>query len=158
MDETSKKTALRMLPYGLYVLSAGRGEAAVAASVTWVMQTSFDPPLLALGIRTRTRLHEVLQSSGVLALSLLGTGQSEVASTYYRAHEGVGAPGAPGPWETVANGCPVLEAAPAWLEAQVVGALALGDHTTFVARITGAGVRRAAEILTTREAGTTYAG
>lgn len=47
MDADVKKTALRMIPYGLYVLTAENGEGrAAAATVNWVTQTSFDPPLV----------------------------------------------------------------------------------------------------------------
>ena len=52
MDADAKKTALRMIPYGIYVLTAeaGDGETA-AATVNWVTQTSFDPPLVVIGVK-----------------------------------------------------------------------------------------------------------
>ncbi len=49
MDAEMKKTALRMIPYGLYVLVAENEEGTVsAATVKWVTQASFEPPLVAL--------------------------------------------------------------------------------------------------------------
>ncbi len=50
MNEDSKKTALRMIPYGMYVLTtkSGQGEDVDAATVNWVTQTSFSPPLIAV--------------------------------------------------------------------------------------------------------------
>ena len=42
MDANAKKTALRMIPYGLYVLTAESKDGAVAAAaVNWVTQVSF---------------------------------------------------------------------------------------------------------------------
>jgi len=39
MNEDAKKTALRMIPYGLYVLTAeGKNGAVAAATVNWVTQ------------------------------------------------------------------------------------------------------------------------
>ncbi len=45
MDADAKKTTLRMIPYGLYVLTADDGKGTVgAATVNWVTQTAFAPP------------------------------------------------------------------------------------------------------------------
>jgi flavin reductase (DIM6/NTAB) family NADH-FMN oxidoreductase RutF len=50
MDANTKKTALRMIPYGLYVLTAkGQDDAVAAATVNWVTQASFAPPLVVVG-------------------------------------------------------------------------------------------------------------
>jgi len=50
MDPDTKKMALRMIPYGIYVLTAKGSDGSIAAAiVNWVTQTSFDPPLVAIG-------------------------------------------------------------------------------------------------------------
>ncbi len=42
MDEDAKKTALRMIPYGIYVLTGRTDSGEVtAATVNWVTQASF---------------------------------------------------------------------------------------------------------------------
>ena len=47
MDSDAKKAVLRMIPYGLYVLTADDGAGNVAAAtVNWVTQTAFAPPLV----------------------------------------------------------------------------------------------------------------
>ena len=48
MDADAKKTALRMIPYGLYVLTAENNGEIAAATVNWVTQCSFQPPLSSL--------------------------------------------------------------------------------------------------------------
>ena len=48
MNADAKKTALRMIPYGIYVLTAETADGvAAAATVNWVTQTSVAPPLIA---------------------------------------------------------------------------------------------------------------
>ena len=43
MDADTKKTALRMIPYGIYVLTAQAPDGTIAAAtVNWVTQTSFE--------------------------------------------------------------------------------------------------------------------
>ena len=45
MNEDAKKSALRMIPYGIYVLTAeGNAGSIAAATVNWVTQASFAPP------------------------------------------------------------------------------------------------------------------
>ena len=44
MDANEKKTALRMIPYGLYVLTAeDKGGRVAASTINWVTQASFEP-------------------------------------------------------------------------------------------------------------------
>ena len=41
MDDAAKKTALRMIPYGIYVMTAEAADGATAAAtVNWVTQTA----------------------------------------------------------------------------------------------------------------------
>jgi len=56
MDAGMKKTALRMIPYGLYVLTAENKNGEItAAAVNWVTQASFEPPLLVVGVKADSR-------------------------------------------------------------------------------------------------------
>ena len=57
MDEDKKKSTLRMIPYGLYVMTAKDGDDTVGAgTVNWVTQTSFDPTLVAIGVKVDSGL------------------------------------------------------------------------------------------------------
>ena len=49
MDPQAKKVALRAINYGLYVLTAKDGDELAAASVNWLSQASFEPPLIMVG-------------------------------------------------------------------------------------------------------------
>ncbi|MCZ6720005.1 MAG: flavin reductase family protein, partial [Proteobacteria bacterium] len=52
MDGDAKKIALRMIPYGIYVLTAEDSSGAIAAAtVNWVTQTAFEPPLIVVGVK-----------------------------------------------------------------------------------------------------------
>ena len=66
MDADAKKTALRMIPYGIYVLTSEGKDGKVAAStVNWVTQTAFQPPLVVVGVKAdsgRARNHQRLES------------------------------------------------------------------------------------------------
>ena len=44
MDPEVKKKALRMINYGMYVLTSKDGDQLDAATVNWVTHASFNPP------------------------------------------------------------------------------------------------------------------
>ena len=85
MDPNHKKIALRMIPYGLYVLAAETRDGRVsAATVNWVMQASFEPPLVAVGVKADSSAHQVIKESGGFALSVLGKGQQDIIKRVQR--------------------------------------------------------------------------
>ena len=85
MDETSKKTALRMIPYGIYVLTAKAGDGTIGtATVNWVTQTSFAPPLVAAAVKADFGAYAALKDSGHFVLNMLGKGQQGVAFTFFK--------------------------------------------------------------------------
>ena len=59
MDQDAKKTVLRMIPYGMYVLTTKSkdGNDVGAATVNWLTQTSFSPPLIAVGVKADSGAH-----------------------------------------------------------------------------------------------------
>ncbi|MFZ5492736.1 MAG: flavin reductase family protein [Pseudomonadota bacterium] len=143
MDEKHKKTALRMIPYGLYVLTGRAPDGQVAAAtVNWVTQASFAPPLLALGVKTDSGAHGIIKSSGRFALNILGKEQGGIAFAFFKPVEA-----APGllsgqPYRDGANGAPVLDAVPAYVECTLIDTIERGDHSVFVGEVTNAVVRQ----------------
>ncbi len=45
-----------MIPYGLYVLASRDGDNYGAGTINWVTQTSFKPPLVAMGVKKDSKL------------------------------------------------------------------------------------------------------
>src|SRR4051794_39211075 len=85
MDPNAKKTALRMIPYGLYVLTAADKEGEVAAAtVNWVTQASFTPPLVVVGVKADSGAHAVIKRSAAFALNVLGKGQQAAAFAFFK--------------------------------------------------------------------------
>ncbi len=141
MDANAKKTALRMIPYGLYVLTAQRADGSVAAAtVNWVTQASFAPPLVAVGVKTDSQAHAVIKETRAFALNVLGKGQQGVAFTFFKpaARDGQRISGEP--FRAGTTGAPVLERAPAFVECRLVDTVERGDHSIFVGEVVDAGV------------------
>src|SRR5271167_4418688 len=85
MDQDAKKTALRMIPYGIYVLTADDGSGNVAAAtVNWVTQTAFAPPLVVVGVKTDSGAYAVIKAAGKFALNMLGKDGKGLAFTFFK--------------------------------------------------------------------------
>ena len=146
MDEDAKKTALRMIPYGLYVLTAEDEDQNIsAATVNWVTQASFKPPLVAVGVKTDSQIHEIIKKSGIFALNVLGKGQLDIAFTFFKPAEREGQTIAGQPFRSGSTGAPVLENTPAFVECRMVDSIEAGDHSLFVAEVVDAGVSQEPE-------------
>lgn len=143
MDPEVKKKTLRLLTYGLYVLTTADGEEMAAGTVNWLSQASFSPPLVMVGVKADSRLHALIEQSRSFAVNILAAGQKDVASAFFRPSQVEGNringyPFVPGP-ET---GAPLLLDLPAWFEARVTDVVPRGDHTVFVAEVVNAGLRQ----------------
>jgi flavin reductase (DIM6/NTAB) family NADH-FMN oxidoreductase RutF len=156
--EAAKKAALLMIPYGLYVLGASHGDEVHAGTVNWVTQTSFKPPLVAVGVKQDSGLYTALKASGACALSFLASGQRDLAFAFFKPSKVDGGTINGHPFETAETGAPIISAAPAWVEGRVVGEVAVGDHSCVVFEVTNAGWKREAKVLTLEEVGVKYGG
>lgn len=142
MDENAKKTALRMIPYGLYVLTSESKDGKVAAAtVNWVTQASFAPPLVAVGIKADSGAHGIIKESGSFALNVLGKNQQGQAFTFFKSLDREGNTVGGEPFSAGASGAPILDNAPAFVECRLVDTVEKGDHSIFVGEVVEAGVK-----------------
>ena len=72
------------------MLGTKDGDALGAATINWVTQASFQPPLLAMGIKADSKTLQHLKSDGTFALSILGAGQKDVAFAFFKPTEASG--------------------------------------------------------------------
>jgi len=156
--EAAKKTALLMIPYGLYVLTAKDGDDVGAGTVNWVTQTSFKPPLVAMGVKKDSHLYDVLKRTGSFALSFLATGQKDAAFAFFKPSKMEGQTINGLAFEVHETGAPVISSAAAWVEGRVVGEVDTGDHSCVVGEVTNAGVLQETKLLTLEEVGVKYGG
>ncbi|MEX2454813.1 MAG: flavin reductase family protein [Rhodospirillaceae bacterium] len=140
MDADARKTALRMIPYGIYVLTAVDGDDIAAATVNWVTQTAFAPPLLVVGLKADSGAYAVARKSGHFALNMLGKGQQAPAFAFFK-------PAQPGkgeisgePYTSGSTGAPLLTNAPAAVECKVVEVVERGDHHIVIGEVVDAHV------------------
>lgn len=136
MDATVKKTALRMIPYGIYVLTADDGKGTIAAAtVNWVTQTAFAPPLVVVGVKTDSGTYQAVKTAGTFALNMLGKEQKGLAFTFFRPADVSDGKLSGQAYRKGTTGAPILVDAPAAVECRVTTIVEQGDHHIVVGEV-----------------------
>ena len=130
-----------MIPYALYVMTAEDKDDRISVStVNWVTQVSFKPPLVAVGVKTDSQIHDIIKTAGNFALNVLGKGQQDAAYAFFKPAERDGPKISGEPFRAGSTGAPVLENTPAFVECRLVTTVEEGDHSIFVGKVLDAGV------------------
>lgn len=133
--------ALGRVPSGLYILTVSHQGRSTGMLASWVQQAGFEPPMITLAVGSQRYAGDWITASGRFTLNQLGAGSKALIRHFGRgfppdapAFEGLALRDEPG-----ASG-PVLAGALAYLEAELAGVLASGDHQIFLARVVAGGV------------------
>jgi flavin reductase (DIM6/NTAB) family NADH-FMN oxidoreductase RutF len=163
MSEEQIKEALKRMPYGFYSITSRNGDEVNAMVANWVMQASFTPRLVAIGLQKKAYSHDVIEAGGVFAINLFNSEDQEAMMPFTKGREKnpdkmADATYTPGP----ITGCPVLEGAAAYIECRVQRMIDVGgDHDILVGEVVGGGVLKDGEVtdtLTLPHVGWSYAG
>lgn len=166
MDEAQRKKALRMVPYGLYLMGVRRAEVRDVAKdvnafvASWVTQVSFKPPMLVVGVKRDAHSNEMVKESRVFTLNILGSDQKDLAQRFFKDQPVTADRFGDTPYVRGAHtGCPVFPDTPAHVECEVVEVYdGENDHSVVVAKVVDVEHRRDAKPLTHAETGWHYAG
>ena len=145
MDEGTKKNVLRMIPYGLYVLTAKDSQDRfAAASMNWVTQASFEPPLIVVCVKKDSLTHQVVREAGRFALNVLGKSQSDLAFTFFKHVEEQDGKIGGVPYHLEGD-VPVLSPAPAYMICEVEESIGQGDHSVVLGKVVDVGLQASIE-------------
>ena len=157
MDEQSRKTALRMISYGMYILTSKFEDDYCAATVTWVSQASFEPPLISVCIKGDSASYAVVKGRGEFLLHLLGEDQKDLAASFFKPSildNGL----INGQKYQLQDDLPLLMAVPAYIKCRVLDILEKGDHPLFLAEVIDAVINEESKPLELRKTDWSYGG
>ena len=136
MNPDSKKTLLRMIPYGIYVLTAADDKGNIsAATVNWVTQTAFAPPLVVVGVKTDSGAYQTIKSARTFALNMLGKDQKSLAFTFFRPADVSDGKISGQAYRKGTTGAPLLVDAPGAVECKVTSIVEQGDHHIVIGEV-----------------------
>ena len=110
------------------------------ATVNWITQASFKPPLVAVGVKADSQIHDIVKTAGNFALNVLGKRQHGTAYAFFKPAERDGQKISGKPFRAGSTGAPVLENTPAFVECKLVTTVEERDHSIFVGKVVDAGV------------------
>jgi flavin reductase (DIM6/NTAB) family NADH-FMN oxidoreductase RutF/rubredoxin len=131
------RKALHKISYGLYVVTSRKGDEINGQIANTVMQTTSDPPMIAVCLNKQNLTHEFVKESGVVAVSVLSqdTPMQFIGQFGFRSgrdiqkFKGVN-------YKVGVTGAPiVLDHALAFVEAEVKDSMGAGTHTLFLAEV-----------------------
>ena len=158
MDLHAKKTALRKIPHGIFIVGVHSEDHLNAFTGSWLTQASFTPPLVAMGVKKDTISYEMIERSRVFAISILGKDGKRIAEHFVKpAHAGSEKLAGFG-YTRGRTGAPILDEAIAYFECEVRQIAEGGDHAVVIGEVVEAGVRQDVEALTLKDTGWQYGG
>ena len=160
MDPKARQKALRLLTNGIYVMTSRSGKRFGAATVTWVSQASFKPPLLMVALRKDGNLIECVGESRAAVLHILDKQQATLAQTFFASAKESGGLLNGEPYTRGKNtSAPVLANAHAYLECEVREIMErCGDHAIVILEVVNAEIRREITPLTVADSPWEYGG
>ena len=157
------KEALNRMPYGFYSITTRHEDDVNAMVANWVMQTSFTPRLVAVGLAKKAYSHDVVSAGQVFAVNIFNKVDQEAMMPFTK-----GRAKRPDKMETAdytpapETGCPILAGAAAYIECKVVQIVDVGgDHDIIIGEVTGADILKQGDVtdtLTLPHVGWSYAG
>jgi flavin reductase (DIM6/NTAB) family NADH-FMN oxidoreductase RutF len=157
-DITDRKTVLRKIPNGLFIVTAWDGKKPAAAVISFLTQTSIEPPMISLGIKENSGLYRAAAISGKMAVHLLRKDQQDVASSFFkiRNHSENDINGYL--FILSKNGNPILNDFPYIIEIEVDEIVKKGDHHIFICKVVSTKVSDDCDILAMADTNWHYGG
>jgi len=125
------------LSCGVYVVGVCDGERRNAFTAAWVMQVSFNPPLLAISINPHNHSFKLMQAGGVCSVNVLSNRQYALAEQFGKT--GLSDKMAGHRWQTAVTGAPVLADGLAYFDCKVLHYADAGDHKIAVCAVVAGG-------------------
>lgn len=124
------------ITHGVYVISVANGKEQNAFTAAWVMQVSFDPPMLAFSINPEHYSYNLLKAGNVCTVNVLG--QDHLAIAAHFGHSGVKDKMTTYRWQTGTTTAPVLSDSLAYFDCKLSHFTEAGDHKIAVCEVVAA--------------------
>ena len=157
MGILDRKEVLGMMTYGVYVLTTKVKDKYSAATVTWVSQASFDPPMISVCLKRNSGAYSLVKEKKEFILHMLSEEQKDVASNFFTSTE-LEDDKLNGEAFKLIDGLPVLNVAPSYVHCSVLEILEIGDHPLFLCEVESVNLKNSVKPLELRRTGWKYGG
>lgn len=160
LDPQAKETALRHFTTGMAIIGAKAGDEVNGMTANWVMQVSFDPPLVAVAVEQDAHTRQLIDSGKVFSVNVVRRGEDaeSLVGKFVKPARRAGNKLEDEPFTIGETGAPLLDQALSSVECRVVSRLESGDHILYIGEVVGARVNDPGEPFTLAELGWHYGG
>lgn len=133
MDQKTRKKVLRKITYGVYILAAKLDDNYSAATITWLSQASFDPPLLMLGLKKSSNTYKFVIESKKFSINILNESNKDMAAAFIK--DTIYKDGKLDGYEIKIGitGVPVFIKSNSYMECELVKLIEGGEHDIIIA-------------------------
>jgi flavin reductase (DIM6/NTAB) family NADH-FMN oxidoreductase RutF len=144
MNSNDFSDVLAKIPYGVSVVTMGRGGAKVenGLTISWLSQVSFDPPMLMVAVDKLHYSVDLLRSTKNFCVNLLGADQSVVAGRFAKQATTGDDKLADIAQRPAESGAAILTDSVAYFDCEVASMVEAGDHLVVIGRVEDAAVLR----------------
>jgi flavin reductase (DIM6/NTAB) family NADH-FMN oxidoreductase RutF len=125
----------KRLTHGVYVIGVRDGERQNAFTASWVMQVSFNPPMLAFSINPEHYSYQLLTAGNICTVNVLSRQQMALAEHFGRSSKDKMAGYQ---WQHGQSGAPILSTSLAYFDCQVSHFTEAGDRFIVVCEVLAA--------------------
>ncbi len=136
MIDRDLKRSLGQMMQGVQVVGARYHDAAHLYCSHWVMQVSFEEPIVLASVSPKHDTYPLIVATRRFAVSILAGDQ--VAQGQYFSYPGHKLEYSAPEWIEDWDGLPVVPNSIAWLRCEIEDEIQLNDHTLFLARVVAA--------------------
>ena len=138
-DKDEFRQVMGRFATGVTIVTSRLGEELHGMTANAVTSVSLEPPLVLICVDKSADSHDIIDGSGIFALSILSLEQEGLADDF-AVKEGAAAHRLDGvPHHTRTSGAPIIEGSLAYLDCRVVERFPGGDHTVFIGEVVDAG-------------------
>lgn len=143
MDDQAKRSILRAIPYGLYVIGVKDKDSHHAFTGSWLSQCSMKPPRIMLGVQHGSHSLTLMQDSKVFTVNFVSKNDRKILEQFFKPSPPSGNRFGDISYSLKKTGAPVLDAAVSYLECEVKDILDPGgDHSIVIGEVVEAEVRK----------------
>jgi flavin reductase (DIM6/NTAB) family NADH-FMN oxidoreductase RutF len=142
MNTSDFSDVLAKIPYGVSVVTLGRGGAKVenGLTISWMSQVSFHPPMLMIAVDKLHYSVDLLRSTKNFCVNLLGADQAALAGRFAK-QAAIGNDKLADLAQRIAeSGAAILTDSVAYFDCEVTSMTEVGDHLVVIGQIEDAAV------------------
>ena len=140
MSNSDLSDVLAKIPYGVSVVTTGRGGVVNGLTISWMSQVSFDPPMLMVSVDKLHYSVDLFRSTKNFCVNLLAETQLAVAGHFAKQATTGEDKLATVPHRESDSGASILTEAVAYFDCELVQLVEAGDHFLAIGKVESAGI------------------